>query len=242
MATMVQFAEIAPDDLNNGKVWIKPSISQAYMYLESAWRPFAGGDFTHTYTVPLTVFIRGINRTTMVETTSIRKADKIHLRADTLMFRLHDIGDEINPREGQEVLVFKKDNAGSTPEIWFGGNIDSAVPKEIAPGQRNFIYTIQCSSYEKRANKEYPVESYDDDSAYTIILDLLDNYGEEFYIAVLTGTPTVDAIRFNYKPLGECINDIAEMFDWRWYIDYNKKVLFFKPKTTYAPYQLTLIN
>lgn len=239
MATMMQLSEVAPSELNNGKVWLKPSIAQASMYINGQFRPFAGGDYLFTYTVPLTVFIRGIDRTAFTKIYSFEKTDYIYEKVDQLVFILDDKDNVVDITEGEEVIVFRKETESSTPTIWFAGFIEDVKPVEYYSGAKKFVYNVSCVDYTKWLDKTLAVKEYENKSAYEIIADLVEDYATDFYIPEDLGTPYVDKIKFNYKSIGECLKQIADLVNYFWYIDYEKTIHFFTLSTEYAPYTLT---
>ncbi len=233
-----QVKETPPNNAQIGKIWIKPSIGQAYIKL-SDWIPFAGSDRYITYTIPLTILKRGEDITSYVRIDSMVKEDSIYEKTDQLHFVIDDKDGNIDISEGEEVIVFKKQDEESIPEIWFAGNIEEVKPVEYYSGAKKFLYNITCSDYGRRLNKELVVEVYENMSASSIIADIIENYGTEFFYEEVTGTPNIEKIKFNYKSINECIKQIADIVNYYWYVDYERCFHFFPVMTYYAPYKLT---
>ena len=49
----------------------------------------------------------------------------------------------------------------------------------------------------------------------------------------------IEYVAFNYKPLAECIKQLAEVLNYDWYVDYDRDLHFFAKETTEAPFSLT---
>lgn len=239
MASMMQLTEIEPGYKANGVVWIKPSISQAFMYLNGAWRPFAGGERIFTYSVPLTVFIRGIDRTANCYIRTCSKIDIIYEKVDTMTIEIDDIKNEIELREGDEIIVFRKATESETPTIWFAGLVDKTTPREIYSGSSKFIYSADCVDYTKWLSKKLAVEKYTNQTLDAILNDLLTDYAVEFHKDTIPASPTLASKTFDYRYVGDCVQELANDTNYSWYIDYNKKLNFFKINDISAPYKLT---
>ena len=238
MAYMINFSEVEPSNNAVGKVWIKPSIGQAFMYLNGHWNPFASGD-SYSFSYPLTIFIRGVDRTSVCEIESCQKTDIITNQVDTFSFKLYDKNADIQPTQGEEIIVFRKTSESAIPTKWFGGEIEKATPTENAPGQRKFTYQIECVDYSKRAGKPLINEVYENDTELEIITHMCDNYATEFSYSNVLTTLTIDKRTYNRKSFRECLEDLAQLNGKDWYIDYERDIHYFSQEINVAPYSLT---
>lgn len=238
---MINFSESVPNNNEVGKVWIKPSLGQAYMYLNGDWRPMIGGPVVATeYTYPLTFFIRGINRTEYIKNMgSVEKQDALTDKIDILKFRIWDKDRIVLPREGEEVMVFRKDTPDGEPYKWFGGTIDQLEPQEIAPGQHKFIYGVKCVDYGKRLNKKLVTETYENEYDDDIIDHVVENYANEFTTYNVERSQQIDEIVFDYKNAGEAIRNIAKRTNYEYYVDYEKDIHYLRLGSVAAPYSIT---
>lgn len=238
MAHEVQFSVEEPSNPSTGKIWIKPDNGTIWKYMVDQWLP-VGADDAIEFSYPLTIFIRGENRTAACEVASFRKVDAITSEPDTLDFTLYDKSASINPVQGEEIMVFKKASAGATPVKWFGGEITYADPQEEAPGQLRFIYAISCRDYTARLDKELATTSYEDSSCETIIDGLIDTFANEFSTFGVQTGPTISKVVYNYKRISECLEELAKKAGYEWYVDYERDIHFFYKSTYTAPYSLT---
>jgi hypothetical protein len=232
-----------PENPADGKCWFKPDIVQAYMYLNGAWRPYVGGTNTITFDVGLNVFIRGVKRncsaTYGILNESFEKQDNLTYEIDVCNFTLWDNDGNARPTQGDEVQVFYKSSASATPDKIFGGEITEMPQIEQSGGSSTYSYEIQCNDYSIRLKQKLVTQDYTNQTAKAIIQDLVDNYATEFsYNNVETGL-TVSFISFNYKPVDDCIREIAEVTGYDWYVDEDRDIHFFASTTNTAPYTIT---
>lgn len=237
MATMVNLSVVVPSNNENGKIWVRPDIGQAYMYINGEWRPFAGGN-PISFQIPFTVMIKGEDITDHCYINSFRKVDAITNEVDTLSFKMIDRTGTSKPLEGEEITVFYQPDLATTPVVWFSGEVSTCTPVELVSGYRKFDYEIYCVDWKKRFSKNLVIETYENKTTGYIIADLLSRYAHEFTGYNVKSGKTIDKITFNYEAFNKCIERLAEIDYFDWYIDDEKDMHYFDSGVQYAPYQL----
>jgi len=213
----------------SGKFWISSLSGQAYIFLNGHWTPFAAGEpggIGYDIVNPM-IILGGSNISDLVEKGSININNVITSEVDRAEFILQDTTSDgrYKPNEGCNVTIFKGDIADGVPEKVFGGNLMSAPQTQLAI--HKYKYNCNCLDYSKRLNNELVLESFTNKTAGYIIKYLVSKYMPEFTIANVQDGDTIDYISFNYKLLGECIKQIAELTSYEWYVDYEKDIHFF---------------
>jgi len=56
---------------------------------------------------------------------------------------------------------------------------------------------------------------------------------------ITLSTPTMDDVRFSFKPPTAVIDALASTISWKWYLDYDQDLHFFESNDTPAPFTLT---
>lgn len=105
-------------------------------------------------------------------------------------------------------------------------------------------YDVECSDYTYTLNRKLVFDTYESMAVEDIVTDIISTYTTGFTVAnVQASGVTLEYILFNYKKPSDCIQQLAELIGFDWYIDYNKDIHFF-PKTTgeVAPFDLTDTN
>jgi hypothetical protein len=72
-----------------------------------------------------------------------------------------------------------------------------------------------------------------------IVKDIINNFTTGFtQVNVALAGYTIPSITFNYQPPTKCLQKLASLIGWEWYIDADKDVHFFKPVGKPAPFNL----
>lgn len=230
MPKLFDFSITEPEDNSEGKGWINPQNGQAYICLGGAWIPFAGSE-AQTFK-KITIFIGGIDKTTLIRAKSLTITDAITSEVDTCSFILDDVDGGNRPNEGDEVVVYW----GDPPVKIFAGEIQNAPQSQISPGI--YKYSVHCVDYSRGMDKRRVVETYTDKTCKYIIEDIIDNYAPEFTTVNVQAGPTIYYIAFNYKSPTECLRELARLSGYDWYVDYDMDIHFFASETNEAPYEL----
>lgn len=230
------FSESEPTSIFTGRIWIKPSTATAYMRLGSTWVSLGSAGDPVTYK-RVTVWIDSTDVTALVEKGSLNITDILTKEVDTCTFRLLDSTGSNKPLVGQEVLVFYRETAIATPTLRYAGYISEAPQEQFA--QDKFAYEIMCVDYTQELNKNLVVEVYENVTAGSIIKDILGTYAKTIGGFFVQDGPTINFIAFNYKYPMECIEELAELSGYDWYVDVERNVHFFVSTTTAAPFSLT---
>lgn len=221
-------SESTPANVNTGRLWIKPSTAQAYLRMGSSWIPIASGG-TPIVMGGITTIIDGIDKSSIVS--NIEISDILNQEADTCSFILEDIDGSNKPLAGQEVIIFKG------TELIFGGKI-TLVPQSIMAVQK-YIYEVEAMDYTQDLNRAMVVNTYSSTTAGAIIRDFMATYVKDIGTYFVEDGLNVDSIAFNYMYPADCIQKLAELTGYSWYVDYERQLHFFDRLTNPAPYQLT---
>ena len=176
------------------------------------------------------ILIAGIDYTANVLLSNFRIEQALTHTVDTCTFRVKDM----QPVEGQEVVVYD----GATK--LFAGIIDRVKLVTAEPSVK--IYECSCQDYSYQLDRRLVVETYFNTSADEIARDIVVKYGNGMFTTdyIQSGAPVVEEIVFDYKRPSECLKELADYVGWDWYVDYDKNVWFFDPKTQNLPAPLVL--
>jgi hypothetical protein len=165
--------------------------------------------------------INDTDRTSLVEWSSIQILDAITNEVDTLSFNIKVFYDgDFIPEVGKEVEVT---DDGTTI---FAGEI-VRVTKE-AEGSGWLTYNIYCEDYTYELDKNLVFDTYENQDVSDIVKAIIDDYCDGFtYTNVDTTGIELDYILFNYEQPSKCIQRLAEMVGYDWYVDYDKDIHFF---------------
>lgn len=166
------------------------------------------------------------------------KWDSFQLRLVTtkevsqLSFDIQNVASHTKPAVGDTIDVYD----GATH--MFGGRIterDIAVDGGVLT---RFQYTVIDWSFDFDA--KMVVRSYTNQDPGTIVADIISSFTTGFTAThVATAGFSIPSVAFNYQPPTKCLQKIATMIGWDWYIDADKDVHFFNAETNLAPFNLT---
>lgn len=116
-------------------------------------------------------------------------------------------------QKGQPVLILVDDI------LIFGGVIENSREKLSRPGYMSHL--IQCTDWHYLADKRLAARAYEKETVKTIVEDLLEMYLEDEGItkASIDEGPELEEAVFNYVPVSQCLNALAERTNMIWYID-----------------------
>ena len=181
------------------------------------------------------LLVNEVDRTLDVIADSIVKQDIINEQKDTLRFRVQKYGDVgFTPVINQEVVL----NIDAVKE--FGGVI-LEVNKSIQAGQM-VVYDVVCCDYSLYANRELILERYDDKTVNYIIDAIVTKYAGTFTVTNVDCSVEIDTVVFNRMTMTECLDKLAKLVGYSWYIDYDKDIHFFERAKNAAPFEITDTN
>lgn len=183
----------------------------------------------------LQLLIDSIDRTNLIEFGSLSKDDLINQRVDTLRFSLSKFGDRtFVPTVNAEVELYD----GATKI--FGGVIITI--KEVLDDHTILNFEVECADYTRLLDRRLVVERYTEETVNDIIADILTKYCPEFTGTNVDCDLEVASVTFNRRPVSECIQKLAQLTGFSWYVDYDKDLHFFEKNTEPAPFGITDTN
>lgn len=233
------FSDTPPTSSQSGKCWGNTASGQVFMYLNGSWTPWAGGNpggEGYTFKSPM-IIINGDDVSHLVRKKTPKFNNAITDEIDYGSFLLQDVSGVYKPLAGSNITAFKgKIEDDEMPEKIFGGIVTRAPQTKM--GTSLFKYNVNCLDYSKRLNNKLALKSYTSQTGGYIVKDLIDTYMPEFTYENVDCDIVIDSIKFNYMPVGLCIERLAKLIGYEWYVDYDKDIHLFSQETNTAPYDL----
>jgi hypothetical protein len=184
------------------------------------------------------VNVNSINRSSYVIWSTFVKIDSINNEVDTCSFSTRkyenktwkpEIGDTIEITDGATKI--------------FSGKIVE-VDEEME-GAKLVRYLVKCNDWTYVMDKRFVAKAYENNSPEAIIYNIISIYCPDFTVTNVS-TPTgitLEYILFNYEQISKCIQQIAELIGYDWYVDCDKDIHFFsKSDGETAGFNLTDTN
>lgn len=184
----------------------------------------------------ISLTIAGVDKTRQIQADSLRIDNILTNKRDTAIFSiLNNTGDTYMPNSGSEVVIMD-----GVTKI-FGGIITGIESKAGAYGI--IVHAITCQDYTRLLDHKLVANSFTGQTVNDIITFLKDNYFPTgFTINNVDANVVIEYVAFNYKPLAQCLQDLANTINYDWYVDYDKDVHFFAKEANPAPFGLTDSN
>lgn len=179
-----------------------------------------------------TLTIDGTDRTGWIEFGSLKITQRITRKRDSCIFNIRShSGRSFTPTLGQEIIV----TDGATKV--FGGILTA-----IENSSQAFKITrwkIECQDYVRLFDHKLVPDTFEDQTVDSIIASLLSLYFPAGFTTTNVDAPVLlDYVAFNYKPLSKCLEELANIIGYDWYIDYEKDLHFFSKEANTAPFNL----
>lgn len=108
----------------------------------------------------------------------------------------------------------------------FGGTVTESELKIDRGIQVRYTITVTDWSYQFDAKNV--AKTYTNEDPGSIVKDIISSFTSGFTsVNVALAGYTIPSIKFNYQPPTKCLQKIAQLIGWDWYIDPNKDVHFF---------------
>ena len=179
--------------------------------------------------------IANVDKTTSIEYTSVRVSRVLTSQVDTLNF---DVVIKDNADWKPSLLDDVKAYEGST--VIFAGTLIE-IDEQMQGGT---VQTIRClaKDYSFDLDRQLVANVYENTTVQAAIEDIITNYTTGFTFNNVIAAGTIDYLAFKYEYPSKCLQQLAELIGYDWYVDENKDIHFFAKDATPAPFNLTDTN
>lgn len=119
-----------------------------------------------------------------------------------------------------------------------GGKILSVNQRPLSNAE-GIEYNIKCVDHNWEFDKTLVSRTYTSETVADIISDLVSSFASGFTNVNATSDFVIDKIVFNQVPLGQCLQRLADILQYNWYIDPDKDAHFFPRNVESAPFKIT---
>ena len=181
---------------------------------------------------PFEIRINGTDYAHQIDWSSFKKTEVLTYQPDSCSFRIRNVPSKTyRPSLNDDVKVYRDGI------LIFGGVVIST--SETVDGLVKY-FIVQCKDYTEALDGVLVAKSYTSQTAAAIVADLITNFAPAGFTHTNTVAPdTVNAIKFNYISLSQCLQNLANALPgYDWYVDYNKDIHFFQSSSVSAPFKL----
>lgn len=164
--------------------------------------------------------VNSVDASSSIDWRSINLNLVLTKEVSTLTFDVLKKSGAIIPVVGDQIDVY--DDSGHI----FGGTVTESELK--IDGGIQARYSITATDWSYQFDAKSVAKTYTNTDPGNIVKDIISNFTTGFTSAnVSLAGYTIPSIKFNYQPPTKCIQKIAQLIGWEWYIDPGKDVHFF---------------
>jgi len=181
----------------------------------------------------LIVKINNINKTGLIQWNSFEIEDNINYQPNTLMFRVKVYGNQTYKPEINDAIEV----LDQTEKI-FAGTVIS-VKTESDAGVVSYLVTAKDFTWE--LDKVLVTDRYSNKTINQIIDEIVANYLPASGITTdhVNCSVEIATVAFASLPISKCLQQLAELVNFSWYIDYDEDIHFFAKNEEVAPFGLS---
>lgn len=179
----------------------------------------------------------GTDRAALIDRRSFKIVKQVTSQTDVFDFVYKKYGSRSwIPLENKEVIV-------TLDGIKVFAGYCTRVTYDALPGGLT-IYKVHCIDYSYLLNRKLVVGSFEGQTPKQIVDSLLAEYAAGLGITTnnVDTTPTISRIDFNYEPMQQAIQKIAQLVAKEWYIDEDKDIHLFDKLDQVSPLDVTDTN
>lgn len=218
-------------------------LTEGVTYYVRAFAHNAGGyrygdqvSFVAATPEPVKIVIDGTDRSVNVDPDTFNLTRALTSQVDTASFRITREGGQAGggykPSLMEEVYIWENER------VIFGGVITD-INERLLGGEVE-AFDVQCKDFTHDMDRFLVVRAYEGETIGDIIADIVANVLPDGYTTTHVDCDIVVAsVAFNYELPSRCFQQLAELVNYDWYVDYEKGVHFFEKSATPAPFDLT---
>lgn len=178
------------------------------------------------------LYINAIERTRLVVADTLKVVAILTRQVDSAYFTLRKFGDRtFRPEVGQTVSI--KNGAAKI----FGGRI---VRIQEVYGKLDYVdYQIECADFTRDIDHKLVITSFEGQNVANIITTIANTYFPASIALDIQCSTVIDYIAFNYELPSECLQQLADLTGYDWYVDYDRVLHFFSKTANNAPWNLS---
>lgn len=179
----------------------------------------------------VTVTIAGVDKTTEIDWRSFNLQRALTNQTDTFQFTVkRGSGAAYKPVVLDDVKVYD----GAT--CIFGGNIIT-IDEEV-DGYVEYV-KVTAKDYTFDLDRYLVIDVFENQTILDIIKSIVRFGTSSYTVTNVDGLQVVNYIAFNYEQPSKCIQQLAQLYEFDWYVDENKDIHFFSKANNPAPFNLT---
>ena len=185
----------------------------------------------HLYNANVYIEIEHQDRTPFVEWQGLEIANILTRQVDTATFAFkYKQGDAFTVAVNNNICVYDRGY------IIFQGIVTNV--KKVHVSGRMIRVEVACVDYTRELDSKVVAQTYEGLTAQAIIQDIILRYAPQFDTRFVYAPHIINKIQFTYEPVSKCLEQLAGMLGYDFWVDENKYLHFIQVNTTGAPFAL----
>lgn len=185
----------------------------------------------HLFNANTYIEIDHVDRTAFVEPMTLEINNILTRQVDTASFSFkYKYGSSFDVAVNSNVRVY---DAGY---LIFQGIVTN-VRKTHMSG-RLVLAQISCVDYTRELDSKVVAQTYENVVAQDIVKDIILRYAPQFDTRYVYAPHIINKIQFTYEPVSKCLEQLADILGYDFWVDENKYLHFIQVNTTGAPFTL----
>jgi len=177
------------------------------------------------------VKINSLDKSNLIDFNSLEVKNLLYSNPDVCYFTYQKYGSRTYvPVGGDEIGVWD-----GVTKI-FGGKIIN-VNRKI--DGKVLVYDVECKDWTDQLDGELVTETYESKTVNEIIIDLQSKYATAFDITNVSCATNIEAIYFAMKPMSKCLDELAEIAGYHWFVNADEEIYFFSEGSITSPFDIT---
>lgn len=173
-----------------------------------------------------------VDRTTKIEYTSLRVGRALTSQVDSCSFNIIvKATTDWRPTNLDDIKVFEDGTA-----IFAGTLIEMS---EAMQGGDVQLISCTAKDYSFDLDRQLVANVYESTTVQAVIEDIIDTYTTGFTYNNVVAAGAIDYLAFKYEQPSKCLQQLAELIGYDWYVDENKDIHFFAKEAIPSPFNLT---
>lgn len=180
----------------------------------------------------ITIKVETVDRTDKIDPLSFSLNRALTNQADTLSFTIQRTqASDWKPSLLDEIEVLDTDGVTKL----FAGTI-IVINEKVEMGVE--YVDCQCRDWTFEMDRKLVTRVYEGETINDIIADINSSFLTGFTVANVSCPLVIDYIAFNYEYPSKCIQQLAQLVSYDWYVDSAKDIHFFGATTELSPFDL----
>ena len=176
-----------------------------------------------------------VDRTTKVEYKSLRVSRVLTSQTDMCNFDVVvDETTDWRPTLLDDVKIYEDST------VIFAGTLIEV--DEAMQGGNVQVISCVAKDYSFDLDRQLVANVYENTTVQAVIQDIIDTYTTGFTYNNVVAAGAIDYLAFKYEYPSKCLQQLAELIGYDWYVDEDKDIHFFAKESIAAPFNLTDTN